>query len=263
MSTFKNYDDWFNAQLNAIGPWKWNATGVDAVLVSTNNATMKLEQLIDFCGKMGFDHIGAGNVEALFKAGFTLPEDVINATEQEIGGAIGSKVIGKKIFKSIHEKLTDVPEWLLMGSFPGFGRGIGRKKMKKLWEEFQGDMTQCALASNILYLDGFDHKSAVKVANGYPHYVAFVKAISKHVTFAKYQAKKAGGLTGQVIVLTGFRDSKLEEQIVENGGTVGSSVSGKTTLLVAADPDSTSGKPAKARELGVKIISVEEFRRMV
>ena len=67
-------------------------------------------------------------------------------------------------------------------------------------------------------------------------------------------------LSGQIIVITGFRDKQLQETIVSLGGTVGSGITGKTTILIAKDPSSTSGKIQKARTKGISIMSLEQFK---
>ena len=50
-----------------------------------------------------------------------------------------------------------------------------------------------------------------------------------------------------------------EETIKKLGGEVGSGVSSKTTILVVKDKSSSSGKTAKAKSLGVKIMDAKEF----
>ena len=70
---------------------------------------------------------------------------------------------------------------------------------------------------------------------------------------------------GQVFVLTGALDSfsrKEAESIIEKfGGKTSSSVSKKTSFVLAGE-DSGS-KLVKANELGVKVISEEEFKKMI
>ena len=62
------------------------------------------------------------------------------------------------------------------------------------------------------------------------------------------------------IVLSGFRDKKLEEYIVNRGGKVVTSISKQTSILVvASNSGEPSGKTAKALELGVKILELKEF----
>ncbi len=71
-------------------------------------------------------------------------------------------------------------------------------------------------------------------------------------------------LAGRVYVITGdvnhFKNrSELSAFIESKGGKVTGSVSKKTTVLINNDIASTSGKNKKARELGIPILSEEEF----
>ncbi|MEV4314535.1 exonuclease domain-containing protein [Actinocrispum sp. NPDC049592] len=78
-----------------------------------------------------------------------------------------------------------------------------------------------------------------------------------------------GGLIlrpGDKIVLTGTmrRDrAEIQQQAVSVGLRVMSSVSAKTSVLVAADPDSLSGKAKNARALGVPVVGEEAFLRVL
>jgi DNA ligase (NAD+) len=70
---------------------------------------------------------------------------------------------------------------------------------------------------------------------------------------------------GMTFVLTGelsnFTREQASELIRQRGGTVSSSVSKKTSVvLVGANPGS---KLAKARELGVRVMEEEEFLNML
>ncbi|GAA2977537.1 exonuclease domain-containing protein [Actinokineospora diospyrosa] len=67
---------------------------------------------------------------------------------------------------------------------------------------------------------------------------------------------------GDAVVFTGqTREPRQtwEARATTAGLQVGASVSKKTRLLIAADPDSMSGKAAKARKLGIPIISEDTF----
>ena len=71
-------------------------------------------------------------------------------------------------------------------------------------------------------------------------------------------------LAGQTYVITGdvthFKNrGELTDFIEAHGGKVSGSVSSKTTALINNDAFSNSGKNRKAREIGVKIITEEEF----
>lgn len=71
-------------------------------------------------------------------------------------------------------------------------------------------------------------------------------------------------LKDQVIVITGklsiFRKRIDLEQIIKaNGGAIGSSITGKTTVLINNDNTSTSKKNLDAKEKGVLILTEQEF----
>ncbi len=68
---------------------------------------------------------------------------------------------------------------------------------------------------------------------------------------------------GIVNEYTGAKDmSDLKEFIEEEGGLLRSAVSSKTDYLICNDPDSQSVKSKKAKELGVAVITEEEFLDM-
>ena len=77
-------------------------------------------------------------------------------------------------------------------------------------------------------------------------------------------SKSEGGIIGKTFVLTGElsrpRD-EVSEQIQSLGGKVSSSVSKKTDFVLAGEKPGS--KYTKARELGVKIITEEEFLEMI
>lgn len=71
-------------------------------------------------------------------------------------------------------------------------------------------------------------------------------------------------LAGMSFVVTGSllhyeNRSLLKEEIEKRGGKVTGSVTGKTTCLINNDTTSQSSKNKKAKELGVRILSEEEF----
>jgi DNA polymerase-3 subunit epsilon len=56
---------------------------------------------------------------------------------------------------------------------------------------------------------------------------------------------------------------RLSEIAAQHGFTVKSGVSKKLDVLVAADPDSLSGKAKKARDYGIPIVSEADFWNVV
>ena len=71
---------------------------------------------------------------------------------------------------------------------------------------------------------------------------------------------------GDLVVFTGAMRpprSEWEEEASATGLLVGDSVTKKTRLLVAADPDSMSGKAKKARQYGIPIVHPTAYQQML
>jgi DNA ligase (NAD+) len=62
---------------------------------------------------------------------------------------------------------------------------------------------------------------------------------------------------------TNIKRSELKKIIMDNGGSFVSTVNKICTHLIIADPESTTIKANNARELGVQLISEEQFLDMV
>lgn len=242
----------------------WTDTGVDLVVGDvTGNQTVMFERLNDFFTTLEIPHLGEGNLQKIFDCDFKTPEEIMSLTQEDFGSLVGSLSIGRKIFLGMREKLTNVPMYKLMGAHPAFGRGVGVRKMKKLYEAFAGDMSKCNDFDAIVAVEGFEEKTAKKIVAGYDTFMTFFEEIKDFVTIEEYVAPKEGKLTGCVFVFTGFRSKEMEAKVEALGGKMGSSVSSKTTYLVADDPTSTSGKAQKARDLGIRVIGISELKEMV
>ena len=258
------FSEWFTSKVDEIGECNWTETGVDLVLDDAlSNDTARFERLLGFFESLGVNNLGEGNLQKIFDAGFDLPEQVLMLTLEDICILVNSKPIGKKIFSSLREKLTNVPMYKLMGAHPAFGRGVGVRKMKKLYEAFEGNMSKCKNVVAITSVDGFDSKTATKISNGYPIFQAFLNYVESVVTIQLYVAPTIGSLSGKIFVFTGFRSPTLEREVEKLGGKMGSSVSSKTHYVVTENPNGSSGKLDKARSLGIPVIGVDELKEMI
>lgn len=237
----------------------WTESGVDLVLTNPeSNPDVALQRLVDFFSTIDSPYLGEGTLRTLLSLGLNTPLSIIELTAEDMSNALESKSIGKKVFDGLRNKLTNIPRYVLMGAHHALGRGVGVRKMKKLYEAFAGDMSKCSSLDAIQAVDGFEVKTASKIVSGYSEYVAFEKQISPYVTIAEYEVK-SGKLSGKSVVITGFRSADLETNITNIGGKVGSSVSSKTFCVIAADPNESSGKLQKARALNIPIMTRSAF----
>ena len=244
---------------------RWNETGVDLVLKNKeDNNEVAIQQTLDFFSSIEAPHLKEGTVRKMFEAqqyasAHSAIGNMLIHTEVTWKRTIGEN--GTKIYNGIRKKFTNMPLHVLMGSLPFFGRGVGKRKFKKL---------EIALGTNalrdgnfslgdIVGVGSFEAKSAAKIISGIKEYLEFYKKLPDYVTIATMEDKSGGSLSGQKICMTGFRDKDMVTAIEAAGGDVQSTVSGNTTLLVCKDPTSNSGKVKKAKDKGVKVISIGEM----
>ena len=91
----------------------------------------------------------------------------------------------------------------------------------------------------------------------------------EHLHFPENQPSESSStLSGKTFCITGtishYKNRKaLQEEIERFGGKVTGSVSTKTDVLINNDIESNSSKNKKAKELGIPIITEEEFLKMI
>ncbi|MGN0550546.1 MAG: NAD-dependent DNA ligase LigA [Acutalibacteraceae bacterium] len=147
---------------------------------------------------------------------------------------------------------------------------IGQKAAKLLCSHFGSiEKIMNAKTSEILQIDGFGAVMAQSVAD-YFSLEESKELISSLQTLGvkMYDAPAAssdGRLSGKTFVLTGtlpnLKRSEAAKIIEENGGKTSSSVSKKTSFVVAGED--AGSKLTKAQSLGIAVITEEELLHMV
>jgi DNA ligase (NAD+) len=259
-----SFNDWYDEKLKDYQCVEWTDTGVDLKLSDTSSSdTVLFEQLVYFFDSLGVSNLGEGNLKSFFDLDFVYPEMILTLTLEDICTVVNSKSIGKKIFQGLKSATTNVPLYKLMGAHSSFGRGVGSRKMKKLYEAFEGNLDRFANLDDIIAVEGFDEKTAKKIVKGYPEFNKFLNYIESFVTLEEYKTPITGKLTDKVFVFTGVRSIALEQQIEKAGGKIGSGVSSKTSYVVTNNVNGSSGKLDKARSLGIEIITLEQAQELV
>lgn len=148
---------------------------------------------------------------------------------------------------------------------------IGLSGAKLICRQFEDEVEQ-VLAADEEALAAIDGIGAV-IAGSFAEYFRdaekrerFERLLSR-LTLVKEEVSGEQDLKGKVFVVTGSlthfanRD-ELKDQIEKRGGKVTGSVTGKTDYLINNDTTSSSSKNKKAKELGIPIISEEDFLKL-
>ena len=247
--------------------YRWNETKVDIIAESDDNSISKIKQIASFFSDLKIKYVSVSTIERMFESGYdTLPKILSTSIKDFEKIDRFAEKMAERTYNNIHEGLKNVSIPLLVGSASCFGFGIGKRKVKKLFEdipdllELYGVKSSRELEQIILNVDGFSDLSANKIIENIPKAIEFIESISPYITLSKKEEKENNNtLEGQKIVMSGFRDSDLSDNIEKRGGSIMSSVSKNTTILIVKDNTKETSKIIQARTLGISIFSKEEF----
>jgi DNA ligase (NAD+) len=121
------------------------------------------------------------------------------------------------------------------------------------------NMSRQELYDNIINIEGYSDITVNKIIANLPWFDRFLKDTKKFVTLLEKKNIEKQDLTGVKVVFSGVRNKKLEEKIESRGGSVATSVSSKTTVVITNDKEQTTGKIQKAKNLNIPIFTIEQF----
>ena len=186
---------------------------------------------------------------------------------------IAMEGFGQKSYDKLIENAEKARETSLARLLYGLGiGGIGASNARVLSEAFHDDAEALSRAelSEVVSIKGIGPilgESIVRYFKEEENCRLFRKLLSILHLHKEEKAENAA-LSGKVFVITGslnhFQNRKeLEEEIRKAGASTASSVSKNTSYLINNDKNSTSSKNKKAQELGIPILSEEDFLKLL
>lgn len=249
--------------------YKWNETHVDIMLVDKSKASdVNIKIITHFASVLGMKGVGAGIVERLYKNGIDSIKKLLNISVEELLKMEGfQKKSAEKVVNEINESLKKADCLTFMVASNLFGRSIGEKKLKLIVASFPRILEgYTPTETELSKVDGVGPVTAKQFIDGLPLFFDFMKDIGipcnkKSETKPVVEKTTKPSLSHLIVVFTGMRDKDLEAEIESRGGKIGSSVSKKTTVVVAKDPSEDSGKVKTAKELGIEVLDFETFKK--
>ena len=251
--------------------YKWNDTHVDIMLEDKEMAEdVIVKRMTHFAGVLEMKGVGAGIIERLYNNGIDTIKKLINVTEEQLVKMEGfQKKSAQKVVNEIRSAIQKADCLTFMIASNLFGRSIGEKKLKLIVGAFPDIMKGVVpTEKELLKIEGIASVTANQFIDGLPKFFDFMKDIGIPCDKATLEEPKvevpipAGkSLKDLVVVFTGARDKELEKLIESRGGKIGSSVSSKTTVVVAKDPSDLTGKVKTAKDLGIAVVNFETFKK--
>ena len=219
---------------------------------------------------MNIDGIGEETIEVLFEK--ELIKDISDLYRLTFDQLLDLERMGEKsannMLKGIEASKSIPFERVLFGLGIRF---VGETVAKKLAQSFQNmDALQAASYDELIDVEEIGEKIAISVQLYFQDSANLALILRlKEVGLMFESVKKeqvSSVLLGKVLVVSGtfetFSRDEIKELIERNGGKVGSSVSSKTHYLIAG-ANMGPAKLKSATNLGVVIISEDEFIKLI
>ena len=267
-------------------PKKCPCCGAETVIKDTDNSQVlmcpnqdcsakKIAQFTHFVSRkaMNIDGLSEKTLEALLSHGFIRNfKDLYHLTDHE-NELIYLEGFGKKSVEKLLKSIEESRNVKLENFICALGiDGIGLSASKTIAEYFDHniDMVLNAYDSGFDWtkLNDFGYVMSDNINKFFAKNIANVYNLSKEMNFIipEKNVKTNNSFTGKTLCVTGklnhFTRDSINEKISSIGAKAAGSVSKKTDYLITNE-SSGSSKYKKAIELGVPIITEEEFIKMI
>lgn len=246
--------------------YKWNENKVDIIIEDDEENISEIKMISSFFAGMGIKNISDATVQKIYNEGYNTLIKIFKASKVDFEKIEGfQNKLAEKIYNNIHDGLQNTSKDIILGSSGIFGEGIGKRKLKVLFDNFpdilETKLNKKDLTKKITDIPTYSDKTAEKIVLNLNKAIVFLLEIKEFVTFKSPVLKDLSNenLKDLTILFSGFRDLELEKEITENGGKITTSVSKNLKILIVKDKTSTTSKIEKAKTLGVEIMLYDEF----
>jgi NAD-dependent DNA ligase len=257
--------------------YEWNESNVD-IIVKNDSIEQKIKELSFFCSKLDIKNVGEGVITKMIEVEIDSIPKILTVTKADLSEVenFKDKMIDK-VYDAIHNKAKEMTLLEFMAASNAFGHGMGERKIKKILEVHPDiiylyiETDKNKLIEMIKNIDGFDTITATQFITKMSVFLELLHKIPLQIqnrllfdtSGADLPNKNVKKITAK-IVFSGFRNKEWEKVIEEKGGEITTSISKNTTILVTTKEDIENGKNAKllkAKDLGIKILSKEQFEK--
>jgi len=259
-------------------PYTWTSTHIDVILEDIKGDITVLEKNITmFFVELEVDGLSSGNVKRIMEAGYNTVGKILKMSKTDFEKVEGFKTkMIEKIFNGIHEKVDKASLLDIMVASNTFGRGLSRKKMQPMMDEYPDLLTsQDSVEEKVKKLQsikGIGLENAKGLVNNIPAFMAFLeetglkgklsetKQAEQTTAIANIVIDTSDPLYGKKIVMTKVRDKEIIEKMGKVGATLEDSVNKNTFAVIVKSKEDDSNKIKKAKELGIPIYTPDEFK---
>lgn len=222
---------------------------------------------------LNIDGLSESTLEKFLSKGFIKSDSDLFRLDKFKDEIINMEGFGKRSYEKLIAALDEAKNTTVSRFLYSLGiAGIGSANAKMIAKYFDNDIDRIISANkdDLRKIEGIGEVLAGSIEDFFKSEknIENVESLRK---ILKFETEESGGgdkFAGKVFVITGSlthfsNRNEMKELIEKNGGKVSGSVSSKTNFLINNDTDSNSSKNKKAKELGVEIISEEDFLKLL
>lgn len=255
-------------------PTKWDDTKTELVCYNENCKDKKLAKIIHFFKMLKIEYFGEKEIENLFNCGYNTIESILNISHDDLSSFEGWGDKSAIKLLSQFEKLysNGVPLSRLLHALDLFEGKIGEKTCQFILDNYE-IMDKDTYSDNVnehvknmCEIKGIGEITAEAFVKGIQNYkLKYESSLPISISYISSPKKEteSNNLEGLSVCMSGFRDKEIKNLVEKNGGKLASGVSKNTTHLVVKDKSKSSSKITKAEELGIPVLTKEEFLNQV
>ena len=244
--------------------------GIRELYCSNPACEGKLVNKIDhFLGKKGLDikGISTATLEKLIDWGWiTKIKDIYNLSQYKNEWirkpGFGEKSVSKILETIENSKTCELDKFICAIGIPLIGTSMS-KQLAKAFHTYDGFRNAVKMHYDFTLLDDFGFVTLDAIMK-FDYTEADELANELNIIYTEPEENISQNLNGKKIVITGtlshFKNRAELQKVIENaGGKVVSSVTRSTNILINNNSSSTSAKNVAAKQLGIPILTEEEF----
>ena len=250
--------------------YRWTDTHIDIILDEDGkNKEQDIKSYTYFMSKLDVGLVKESTIKKLYENGFDTLEKILKIKVDELVSLEGFQLKSATKIVENFEKIKDAECDILLDASNILGRGFALKKIKLVSEKYPLNKKAEILkltVDNLLKINGIGNVNAKQFVENIKQFYDFLDIIGYKCDKEEVKKKVVNVKTilkDKKFIFTGFRNKDFEKLITDSGGNVVTAISKAVDYLIVKNKTDKSSKIDKANELGIKILDIEEFEKMI
>jgi DNA ligase (NAD+) len=250
--------------------YRWTDTQIDIILDEEGkNKDQDIKSYTYFMSKLDVGLVKESTIKKMYENGFDTLEKILKVKVEDLVSLEGFQVRSATKIVENFQKIKEAECDVLLDASNILGRGFALKKIKLISQKYPLNKKAEILkltVDDLLKIDGIGNVNAKQFVENIKKFYEFLDKIGYKCN--KEEVKKEvvnvkTVLKDKKFIFTGFRNKDWEKLILDSGGKVVTAISKTTDYLIVKNKKDKSSKIDKANELGIKILDMGEFEKMI